>query len=68
MRWARYVADIGERRGVYVVLVGKHEVRRPLRKPRSRWEDNIKMDQQEVRCGSWSGSSWLRIVTSGGYL
>jgi hypothetical protein len=43
---------MGERRGVYRVLLGKLEGKRPLRRPSCRWEDNIKMDLQEVRCGS----------------
>ena len=45
----------GERRGVYRVLVGKSEGKRPLGRPRRRWEDNIKMDLQEVGggCGDW---------------
>jgi len=42
---------MGERRGVYRVLVGKIEGKRPLGRPRRRWEDNIKMDLQEVGCG-----------------
>jgi len=42
---------MGERRGVYRVLVGKIEGKRPLGRPRCRWEDNIKMDLQEVGCG-----------------
>jgi len=41
----------GERRGIYRVLVGKPEGKRPLGRPRRRWEDNIKMDLQEVGCG-----------------
>ena len=49
MRWAGYVVRMGERRGVYRVLVGKSDGRRPLGKPRRRWEDNIKTDHQEVR-------------------
>jgi hypothetical protein len=48
MRWTGHVARMGERRGVYRVLVGKPEGKRPLGRPRSRWEDNIKMDLQEV--------------------
>ena len=48
MRWAGHVARMVERRGVYRVLVGKPEVKRPLGRPRRRWEDNIKMDLQEV--------------------
>ena len=51
MRWARHVARMGERRGVYRVLVGKPEGKRQLGRPRHRWEDNIKMDLQEVGCG-----------------
>jgi len=42
---------MGERRGAYRVLVGRREGKRPLRRPRRRWEDNIKMDLQEVGCG-----------------
>jgi hypothetical protein len=49
--WAGHVARLGERRGVYGVLVGKPEGKRPLGRPRRRWEDNIKMDFQEVGCG-----------------
>jgi len=48
MRWAVHVARMGERSGVYRVLVGKPEGKRPLGRPRCRWEDNIKMDLQEV--------------------
>jgi hypothetical protein len=56
---------MGERRGSYRVLVGKPERRRPLGRPRRRWEDNIKMDLREVRWGAWTGSIWLRIGTGG---
>jgi hypothetical protein len=48
MRWAGLVARMGESRGVYRVLVGKPEGKRPLGRARRRWEDNIKMDLQEV--------------------
>jgi hypothetical protein len=44
---------MGERRGVYGVLVGKPEAKRTLARPRHRWEDNIKMDLQEVGCGGY---------------
>jgi len=44
MKWAGHVARMGQGRGVYRVLVGKPEGKRPLRRPRRRWEDNIKMD------------------------
>jgi hypothetical protein len=40
----------------------------PLGRPRRRWEDNIKMGLQEVGCGAWAGSIWLRIGTDGGHL
>ena len=50
-----HVARMGERRGVHRVLVGKPEGKRPLGRPRRRWEDNIKMDLQEIGggCGDW---------------
>jgi hypothetical protein len=51
MRWAGHIARMGDERGVYRGLVGKPEGKRPLRRPRRRWEDNIKMDLQEVGCG-----------------
>ena len=51
MRWAEHVARMGERRGVNRVLVGKPEGKRPLGRLKLRWEDNIKMDLQEVECG-----------------
>ena len=50
MRWAGHVARMGEGRGVYRVLVGKPEGRRPLGRPRRRWEDNIRMDLRKVGC------------------
>jgi hypothetical protein len=49
----------GERRGIYRVLVGKPEGMRPLGRPRRRWEDNIKMDLQEVECGSMD---WIELA------
>jgi hypothetical protein len=51
MRWAGHVALMGERGAVYRVLVRKPEEKRPLGRPRLRWEDNIMMDLQEVRRG-----------------
>ena len=59
------VTRMGERRGVYRVLVGRPEGKRPLGRPRCRWEDNIRMDFQEVECG---GMDWFRIGTGGGHL
>jgi len=50
---------MGDRRGVYRVLVGKPEGKRPLGRPRRRWEDNIKMDLQEVGCG---GVGWIKLA------
>ena len=50
---------MGERKGVYRVLVGKPEEKRPLGRPRLRWEDNIKMDLQEVGCGSMD---WIELA------
>ena len=57
MRCAGIVARVGEGRGVYRVLVGKPEGKSPLRRPRRRWEDNIRMDLQEVGLGyeDWIG-------------
>jgi hypothetical protein len=51
MRWARHVARIWEVRGAYNILVGSPEGRRPLGRPRRRWEDNIKMDIREIGFG-----------------
>ena len=59
MRWAGYVARMGERRGVQRDLVGKPEGKRPLGRPKSRWEYNIKTDLQEVRCGSMD---WIELA------
>ena len=56
---AGHVARMGERRGVYRGLVGKPEGKRPLGSPRRRWEDNIKMDLQEVGC--W-GMDWIELA------
>ena len=54
MRWAGHVAHMEEGRGVHKVLVGKPEGRRPLGRPRRRWEDNIKIHQEVERgCGDW---------------
>jgi len=58
MRWAEYVAPMGESRGVYRVLVGKPKSKGPVGRPRRRWEDNIKMDLQEVGYG---GMDWIEL-------
>ena len=59
MRYVGHVAGMGVRRGVFRVLVGKSEGKRPLERPRRRWEDNIKMDLQEVGCG---GMDWIELA------
>jgi hypothetical protein len=59
---------MGEKRGVYRVLMEKPDGKRPLGRPRRRWEDNIRMDLQEVGCGVWTGLGWLKIGTGGGHL
>jgi len=68
MRWAGHVAHIGKKRGVFRILGRKTEGKRPLGRPRHRWEDNIKMNLQEMECVAWTGSSWLRIGTGGVHL
>ena len=59
VRWAGHVARMGEDRGVQRVLVGKPEGKRPLGRPRRRWEDNIQMDLQEVGEGR---GDWMELV------
>ena len=59
MRWAGHVALMGDRRGVYRVLVGQPEGRRPLGRPKRRWEDYITMDLQEVGC---RGMDWIQLA------
>jgi hypothetical protein len=59
MRWAGHVARMGERRGVYSVLVGRPEGKRPLGRPRRRWEDNIEMELTEIRI---DGTNWIRLA------
>jgi hypothetical protein len=59
MRWAGHVARMGEVRDVYRVLVGRSEGKRPLGRPRHRWEDNIKMDFGEIGI---DGANWIRLA------
>jgi hypothetical protein len=59
---------MGERRVAYGVLVGKPQGKRPLGRPRRRWEDNTRMDLQDVGWGAWTGFIWLRIGTGDGLL
>jgi len=68
VRLAGLVARMGQGRGVYRVMVGKSEGRRPLGRLRRRWEDNIKMDVQEVLEVVGTGRSWVRIGTVSGHL
>jgi hypothetical protein len=62
MRWAGHVARMRERRGAHRILVGRPEGRRPLGRPRHRWEDNIKMDLQEV---GWGGMDCIDMAQDG---
>jgi hypothetical protein len=59
MSWAGSVARMGERRGVYRVLVGRPEDKRALGRPRHRWEDNIKMDFREIGI---DGANWIQLA------
>jgi hypothetical protein len=61
-------SEYGVKRGVYRVLAGKPDGKRPLGGPRRRWEYNIKMDLMKLDMRLWNGSSWLRIGTGGGHL
>ena len=58
-KWAGHVARMGERRGVCRIWVGKPEGKKPLGRPRRRWEDNMKMDLQEVGYGSMD---WIELA------
>ena len=59
MRWVGHVASVGEGRGVYRALVGTPERKTPLGRTRLRWEDNIKIDLQEVGCGAMG---WIELA------
>jgi len=59
MRWAEHVPNMGDRKGRYWVFVGIPVGKRPLGRPRYRWEDNIKMDLQEVGCGDMG---WIDLA------
>ena len=67
-QWAGHVARMGEERGVYRVLVGKPEVRRPLGRPRRRWWIILGWTSRKWDVGIWTGLGWLRIETGGGRL
>ena len=57
--WAGHVVRVGKRRGVYRVMVGKLDGKRPLGRSKRRWEDNIEMDLQEVECGA---VDWIELA------
>jgi hypothetical protein len=59
LRWAGHVTRMGDGRGVYRVLVGNPESKRPLERPRRRWEDNIKMDFREIGI---DGANWIHLA------
>jgi len=59
MKWTGHVASMRERTGVYRVMVGKPDKKSPLGRPRRRWEDKIKMNLQEVRCGC---RDWIELA------
>jgi hypothetical protein len=59
MRWAGHVARVGEGRGAYRFLVGRPEGKRPLERPRRRWEDNIKTDLREIGI---DGANWIQLA------
>jgi hypothetical protein len=59
---------MGEERKVYKVLMGKPEEKRPLGRPRRRWDDVIRMDFRDTDSGVWIGFDWLRTETGGGLL
>jgi len=68
MRWAGYVARMGEESRVYRVLVGKPEGKRPLGRPRRRWVDNVGRISRRWDVVIWTGLGWPRIETGGGRL
>jgi hypothetical protein len=59
MSWAGHVARMGEERNVYRVLMGKPEGKRPLERPRRRWEDRIRMDLREI---GWGSIDWIQLA------
>jgi hypothetical protein len=59
MRWAGHAARMGENGNTYRILVAKPEGKRPLGRPKHRWEDNIKMDLREI---GWGGMDWIDLA------
>ena len=68
MKWAGHVAHTGDRRGAYRVLMGRPEGKRPLGRPRQRWEDNIKMEFQKVGGGGMDWIDVAQVRTGDGFL
>jgi hypothetical protein len=66
MRGAGYVARMEEVRSAFKILVGKHEGKRPLGRPRSGWEDNKRMDLEKQSEMVLTGFIWLRVRANGG--
>jgi hypothetical protein len=59
MKWEGHVACLGYMRNAYIILVGKREKKKTLRKPRRRWEDNIRMNLREIL---WEDVKWIHLV------
>jgi hypothetical protein len=59
MRWAGHVARMGEKRNAYRILVGEPKGKRPLGRPRRKWEDNIRMDLRQI---GWGGMDWIDLA------
>jgi hypothetical protein len=59
MRWAGHVEQLGQKRNIYRILVGKPEDKRPLGRPRRWWVDNIKMDLREIK---WDDVDWIKLA------
>ena len=68
MKWAGHTECMGEKRGIYRVLVGKPVGKRPLGRPRRRWEDKLRWIFWKWDVGVWTGLTWLRIGRGGGHL
>jgi hypothetical protein len=62
MRWVGHVAHMGKGRSVYRVLVGRQKSKRPLGRPRHRWEDNIKLDLRDIGI---NGVNWIQLAQDG---
>ena len=69
LRWSGHVARMEEDRSAFKILTGKPTEKRPLRRPRRRWEDNIRMDLEEINAGNWVDSAqdknyWRALVNA----